>query len=145
MGENNWHVYLILGDDNIRTYIGASNDPERRLRCHNGVLSGGAKATKACRPWRHICIISGLSKIFALQLEWRLKKWVSPQLGKLKSCPGLKNRIQNVFTVLKLDQWTSKSIGSKELMLHVKWFIRNEEIISGVVNLPENITYEITD
>ena len=51
-----WCVYLLIAKDNRRTYIGASNDPERRLRCHNGELSGGAKSTRDNRPWRHVCI-----------------------------------------------------------------------------------------
>jgi predicted GIY-YIG superfamily endonuclease len=120
--DTSWHVYLLVGNDGKRTYIGASNDPERRLRCHNGEIVGGARATQACRPWKHVCIISGLSKRYALQLEWRLKKWKSPKTGKLKTCPGLKNRIKNVYTVLGLEQWTSNSVGSGELPLWVKWF-----------------------
>lgn len=140
--DTTWHVYLILGNDGKRTYIGASNNPERRLKCHNGLLTGGAKATQKCRPWKHICIISGLSKIFALQLEWRLKKWISPKTGKLTSCPGIKNRIQNIFTVLNLEQWTSNSIGSNTIPLHIKWFIYNEEIIEKCNSLPEHISYE---
>jgi len=34
-----------------RFYIGVSNSLPRRLRQHNGALRGGAKATRAGRPW----------------------------------------------------------------------------------------------
>lgn len=141
--EHNWNVYLILGSDEKRTYIGASNDPVRRLKCHNGVLSGGAKATQKCRPWKHICIISGLNNKSALQLEWRLKKWNSPKTGKLTSCPGIQNRILNIFRVLNLKKWTSNAVDSNTIPLHIKWFISNKEIISHCNQLPKHITYEI--
>jgi len=135
----NWSVYLLLASDNKRTYIGASNNPERRLRCHNGEISGGAKATRTSRPWKHIAIISGLDKISALQLEWRLKKWHCPKNGKLTSCPGIKNRISNIFNVLHLDKWTSKSKLSRDQNLSIKWFIESDIINDGNQLLPINV------
>ncbi|KAA8491794.1 Structure-specific endonuclease subunit slx1 [Porphyridium purpureum] len=54
-----------------RTYIGFTNDVVRRLKQHNGLISGGAKKTTAHRPWRLICIIVGFShKQAGLQFEW---------------------------------------------------------------------------
>ncbi len=47
-----WRVYVLLSDRTKRTYVGIAKDTERRLRQHNGELSGGAKATRAGRPWR---------------------------------------------------------------------------------------------
>ena len=35
-----------------RFYIGVTTGTLRRLRQHNGALKGGAKATRAGRPWR---------------------------------------------------------------------------------------------
>jgi len=35
-----------------RTYVGVSKDVVRRLSQHNGIARGGAKATRAGRPWR---------------------------------------------------------------------------------------------
>ena len=50
-------------------------DPERRLRKHNGELSGGAKYTRSKGPgWKHVCLVSGFqTKIQALQFEWAVK------------------------------------------------------------------------
>ncbi len=45
-------VYVLLSADGRRTYVGITTDVDRRLRQHNGELTGGAKSTRAGRPWR---------------------------------------------------------------------------------------------
>ena len=44
-----WVVYLLRSGKH--TYVGCTTDVERRLRQHNGELSGGARRTRAHRPW----------------------------------------------------------------------------------------------
>lgn len=46
-----WWVYVLLSADGARTYVGITTDVVRRLRQHNGVLVGGARSTRAGRPW----------------------------------------------------------------------------------------------
>lgn len=46
-----WILYVLVSDDGSRTYVGITNDLERRLEQHNGERKGGAKATRAGRPW----------------------------------------------------------------------------------------------
>jgi predicted GIY-YIG superfamily endonuclease len=68
-----WHVYLLLNDAGTRTYVGATVDPDRRLRQHNREIVGGARAT-AGDHWRRVCLISGFpDERAALQLEWMWK------------------------------------------------------------------------
>jgi predicted GIY-YIG superfamily endonuclease len=68
-----WHVYLLLSADSKHTYIGATCDPERRLRQHNREAAGGARST-AGYTWRRAALVSGFNdKIEALQFEWRWK------------------------------------------------------------------------
>lgn len=57
-----------------KTYIGSTNNLQRRIRQHNGELVGGAKATYSARPHEHYCIISGFpNHVSALRCEWLLK------------------------------------------------------------------------
>lgn len=46
-----WILYVLVSADEARTYVGITNDLPRRLEQHNGLRPGGAKATRARRPW----------------------------------------------------------------------------------------------
>ena len=46
-----WVVYVLVSGDGRRTYVGVTNDLARRLEQHNGERPGGAKSTRAGRPW----------------------------------------------------------------------------------------------
>jgi len=46
-----WYVYVLVSVAGRRTYVGISTDPERRLLQHNGERPGGARSTRAGRPW----------------------------------------------------------------------------------------------
>ena len=46
-----WVVYVLTSAAVGRTYVGITTDSDRRLRQHNGEAPGGAKATRAGRPW----------------------------------------------------------------------------------------------
>lgn len=70
-----WVVYVLVSADRRRTYVGITTDPERRLAQHNGRAPGGARATRAGRPWR-IGAQHGpyADRGDALRLEARLKR-----------------------------------------------------------------------
>jgi len=57
-------------------------DAEKRLRQHNGEITGGATAMRVGQglEWKRACYISGIPEWrSALQIEWRWK-----QLGRTK-------------------------------------------------------------
>lgn len=47
-----WYAYLLVSTQGRRSYIGIALDPSKRLRQHNGELVGGARSTRAGRPWK---------------------------------------------------------------------------------------------
>jgi putative endonuclease len=59
----------------VRTYVGVAVDVERRARQHNGELAGGARSTRAGRPW-HVAIVHGPypDRGTAQSVEYQLKQ-----------------------------------------------------------------------
>lgn len=73
MTERIWYVYLLLCADGS-LYCGVSTDVERRVRQHNGELSGGARCTRARRPVRLAACAPCPDQGTALRLEREIKK-----------------------------------------------------------------------
>jgi structure-specific endonuclease subunit SLX1 len=68
-----WFCYMLQSTDQRKTYVGATVDPNRRLRQHNGELAGGARATKG-RSWTRRYLVGGFTEErAALRFEWRWK------------------------------------------------------------------------
>lgn len=69
---------MLQSTDGKRTYVGATVNPDRRLRQHNGEISGGARATKG-RAWTRQFLVGGFGdEREALRFEWRWK-WLTRQ------------------------------------------------------------------
>jgi len=99
-------MYLIEARAGKFTYIGITNNLQRRLRQHNGEIQGGAKATRGKGPWRLVCYVSGLPSTQAVrQLEWRMHH---PPRGAPRG-RGLSWRIAALSHVLRMERWTSAS------------------------------------
>ncbi len=69
-----WFVYIIQSKPKGKLYTGIALDPDSRLRKHNGVIKGGAKATRAGRPWRIVYTAPCPDKPSALRREISIKK-----------------------------------------------------------------------
>ena len=67
-----WHVYLLQCADGS-LYAGSTNDLGRRLRQHNGELTGGARYTRVRRPVVHLWSQSVSDRSTACRLEARIK------------------------------------------------------------------------
>lgn len=59
----------------VRTYVGVAVDVDRRARQHNGELAGGARSTRAGRPWT-VAVVHGPfpDRGSAQAAEYRLKQ-----------------------------------------------------------------------
>ncbi len=79
--NNSYYIYLLYNTANNKTYIGITNNRERRIRQHNGDLSGGARYTKNNKEngeWNYFGFIEGdgdcvINKNLALSIEKKIK------------------------------------------------------------------------
>lgn len=103
----------MLYTDEGQTYIGATIDPDRRLRQHNKEITGGARATgirvEQGQIWKRACYITNIPEWrSALQIEWRWK-----QLGRTQ-CKHVRNPIQrrlySLKKLLSLEKPTEKGV-----------------------------------
>jgi putative endonuclease len=67
--------YLISSECSGKTYIGITNDLNKRIQQHNGIRCGGAKYTCSGRPWKIYGYVLGFQedKSSVLKFEWRWK------------------------------------------------------------------------
>ena len=113
-------VYL-LRNASGRTYVGFTNEPQKRLRQHNGEIKGGARKTRMGRPWEMLGFVHGFrSKVAALQFEWA---WQHPTMSRfLKggALDGLRvgkrsfaasTLLQVVAALLSCDDFAAEPLG----------------------------------
>ena len=63
--NNNYIIYLLYNTKSTCTYVGITNNPNRRIRQHNGDLVGGAKYTKLKKG----------------EGEWKYFGWIEPKIN----------------------------------------------------------------
>jgi len=103
--------YLLYTEEG-QTYVGATVDPDRRLRQHNKEIVGGAHATgirvAQGLTWKRACYVPLPEWRTALQFEWRWK-----QLGRTQ-CKNVRNplerRLRSLHTLLSLEKPTTTAI-----------------------------------
>ena len=74
--KNIYCVYLLINTNNNKTYIGITNNINRRIRQHNNELCGGAKYTTRNinnGKWVYYGFIDNLLKNISLSLEKKIK------------------------------------------------------------------------
>ena len=114
---NKFFVYLLESSSKRATYVGATVNPERRLRQHNKELVGGAHATgtRVARgeSWRMVCHISEFPTWnAALQFEWRFKQLTRKlkNTGTVKQLTPVEARLVALEQLLAMDRPTTKAV-----------------------------------
>lgn len=93
-------VYLLINTSNPNTYVGITNNPEKRIKKHNGILSGGAKYTKMKKgngSWIYYGFILDLDKRTALSIE----KKIHLQTKKTNGNTPLEKRLNCIKNILR--------------------------------------------
>lgn len=106
------YCYLLYTDRG-QTYVGATVDPDRRIRQHNKEISGGARATGICVEqgliWKRACYISNIPEWrSALQIEWRWKQLGRTHFKHIRN--PIERRLHSLKKLLSLEKPTEKSI-----------------------------------
>jgi predicted GIY-YIG superfamily endonuclease len=106
-----WYCYLLISTSG-NTYIGATVDPDRRLRQHNKELVGGARRTGAVvaagERWERVCKVAGFpDNHAALQFEWRWKRLSCKKVYAHKT--PIERRLAGLHELLGLDRPTSRA------------------------------------
>ena len=102
-----YFCYCLKSTVSNRTYVGASVNPEHRLKQHNGILCGGAKYTKTNRPWELKIVVSGFSTWKeALQFEWR---WKKTRVSR-KGISAFERREKCLNILLSKQPWVFKNL-----------------------------------
>lgn len=103
--DKNYIVYLLINNTHNKTYIGITNHQTRRIRQHNGEITGGARYTTSNKgegEWKYYGWIKSeniLEKNLALSIEKKIKI----RSKKLKGSP-LERRLKAINTILDENQ-----------------------------------------
>lgn len=137
-------VYCISNADDSFTYVGVTNDMERRLAQHNGEKTGGARYThrikgQTGRKWRLLFLVTGLpTRKSVLQLEWRLHQ---RSLGVAIAVDSRKNpfgtsatgrRAWQLFHAFQRDRFTSTAPATSSLSPTIYW--RDEALYTNATH-----------
>ena len=140
--EEKWSFYIIFHPSGA-TYAGVSPDPIKRLRKHNGEISGGAKYTLSKgKGWQHLCLVHGFqSKIQSMQFEWAVKHVPPRNVG------GLQSRIKKLYSVFNKPHWTSKSPEASSVPLQIEWIKKDIDFLfnSVIENIDRKVPSYVSD
>jgi predicted GIY-YIG superfamily endonuclease len=104
-----YYCYLLIADND--TYIGITNNLEKRLEKHNGLIEGGAKATRKHNNWVFHTIIGDFAdKGEAASFEWYAKHVQSKNGKWRRTDSGIDNKLKRINELLLMDKWNDKCI-----------------------------------
>lgn len=96
-----YDLYILQSESKrICTYVGITKHHTRRLRQHNGEIKGGAKQTRAHRPWKRVLYVTGFTsdaQARSLEKRMHMRKWKV----RGKGMSGLRMRLCTLERILK--------------------------------------------
>jgi predicted GIY-YIG superfamily endonuclease len=143
-----WYCYILRTINPFypnNTYNGSTNNLSRRLKQHNGLKAGGAKATCNKGPWEFYAVLTGFkNQNEALSCEWKIKHPTGKKLRPKKYC-GIEGRIKSLNLILSLDKWTTKSDGLENGNEYILYLSNDIYNIIDKNNIKPNIIIKSID
>ncbi len=100
--KKQFYCYVLYDHRQKNTYCGYTNAPAKRIRQHNGLISGGAKATKGKGPWKYLAVVSSPTWVTAspaMSLEWHVKH----PTGTRSAYYGVRGRLLSLSNAIPRD------------------------------------------
>ena len=90
-----YFCYIIKSKSTDVCYTGITDNLDKRLKQHNGIISGGAKCTRKYDDWQYDKVMEFESKKDAMSFEWYLK-WKKNSKGNWNRVAGIKNKYKRL-------------------------------------------------
>lgn len=140
------YCYILYNTSNLKTYVGYTTNPFRRLRQHNGHLVGGARYTKQSKgTWSFLAVITSpnFTNNLALSLEWYIK-YNSRKI--FSTCKGARGRITSLISILKLnDKFNDKDMEYHLYMSKYGQSIITNDMMTDLSHLDNILLYDELD
>lgn len=108
-----YYVYLLRSTTSKKTYIGYTVNIKRRLRQHNGEITGGAKRTQKGRPWELVAWVTGFPyERTALQYEFCIQR-----TRKYQRTSGIANKLYLMKQLLRQERICNTAPLNRDLKL----------------------------
>jgi len=139
------YCYILYNDQNNETYVGFTNNPERRLRQHNCEIAGGARFTTARHKklgitWKFLRLITSgspdFTKSVALSFEWHLKH--AARISKRFRGPeGRILSIQHVTNLSKFKALAQTFVVIDPHVVDKSYYDTQNALTGSVISQPE--------
>lgn len=88
------------------TYVGITNHFENRLKQHNGVIKGGAKATRQYDDWKLAFYVTGFAtKSEVLSFEWHMHHPEGRRRRRSADYKGFLGRVRALCDILVMEKF----------------------------------------
>lgn len=142
------YCYILYNALNRKTYNGYTVNLVRRIKQHNSILKGGARATtvdslkKGSDFWKYLVIVEadGMDKRTALSLEWHIRYPTCKRPRPNEFCSP-EGRLRSLVLALTHDKFKHMVF---KMQISQKYFEASKDLFATVPNLTLSVLDEQT-